>query len=220
MSKYWSFPEISSDGTWTFACCWLQHGPYDITNRTTGFWHDARDTSMPALQLLNAPASTDEIIDPQGLVLYIHNQLTTYWLPPFQTSFLRPVGNLPQLFFKLRENNYKIGICTSDTRANTMATLAALHMDHLVDAVRDDVWTRPKPHPSCIQYLCGYVQTIPEHVIIVGDAPTDMLAGKAAGCSWCIGVTTTGTGTKESLGGYTDVMIDSITDLPSLLGLV
>jgi phosphoglycolate phosphatase-like HAD superfamily hydrolase len=47
---------------------------------------------------------------------------------------------------------------------------------------------------------------------MVGDAPTDMLAGRAAGVAGCVGVTT-GVSRRADLEPFADVVLESLQAL-------
>lgn len=49
----------------------------------------------------------------------------------------------------------------------------------------DDV-TRHKPHPEPFLQTLSVLDALPEEVIIIGDAKTDVIAGKAAGLATCL----------------------------------
>ncbi len=55
---------------------------------------------------------------------------------------------------------------------------------------------RPKPHPGQVQDACVRLGLEPDQAAMVGDHPTDMMAGKAAGC-FCVGVTSGRLGAAE-----------------------
>lgn len=91
----------------------------------------------------------------------------------------------------------------------------------LVDAsVTSDEVPRGRPHPDMIHSLMKTLGIADaEQVAKVGDTPSDLHEGTAAGCSRVIGVLC-GTHTREQLAEHphTD-LIASVAELPSLLGL-
>ncbi|HEV8059455.1 MAG TPA: HAD hydrolase-like protein [Gemmataceae bacterium] len=91
----------------------------------------------------------------------------------------------------------------------------------LVDAsVTSDEVTRGRPHPEMIQLLMKNLGvTDAANVVKVGDTPADLEEGTNAGCGRVIGVTQ-GSHTRAELARYphTD-LIETVADLPALLGL-
>jgi phosphoglycolate phosphatase-like HAD superfamily hydrolase len=92
---------------------------------------------------------------------------------------------------------------------------------HLIDAtVCSDEVARGRPHTDMIRQLmlrCGV--TDPLCVAKVGDTPADLQEGFNAGCRWVVGVTG-GTHTRLELESHPHThLVDTIRDIPGLLGL-
>ena len=78
---------------------------------------------------------------------------------------------------------------------------------------------RVKPDPEAVLKACAGLGVKPEHMLMVGDTPDDQLAGRAAGAQ-AIGVTT-GAYSREHLEeAGANAVVDSLQELPALLGLV
>jgi phosphonatase-like hydrolase len=91
----------------------------------------------------------------------------------------------------------------------------------LVDAsVTSDEVARGRPYPDMIHHLMKELAVADAaNVVKVGDTPADLEEGTNAGCSRVVGVTK-GSHTRAELAGYphTD-LIETVADLPGILGL-
>jgi phosphoglycolate phosphatase len=113
----------------------------------------------------------------------------------------------------LRHNGFKLAIASTDTRKRMEESFKALKIDTFFDAIvgGDDV-ENGKPAPDMILKAAEQTRSKLEETIIVGDSVNDMKMGKNAGVKACIGVLTSG-GTREKLGPFADIIVDSITEL-------
>jgi phosphoglycolate phosphatase-like HAD superfamily hydrolase len=103
-------------------------------------------------------------------------------------------------------------IATSDDRAPTVRTLAALGIDRLVDDVLcADDGIAGKPAPDMVHAACSRLGITPDRTAVVGDSPADVAMGRAAGAGLVIAVRT-GVGTDADLTAA-DVVVDSVGDL-------
>jgi phosphoglycolate phosphatase-like HAD superfamily hydrolase len=59
---------------------------------------------------------------------------------------------------------------------------------------------------------CHALGLDPEETVMVGDMPSDLLAGRAAGCCLTVGVLT-GLGTREDLSPIADVVVPDLAAL-------
>ncbi len=80
-------------------------------------------------------------------------------------------------------SRFHIGV-VSNRQKNTAQLLRHCNLFDHVDLIisAEDVF-RSKPHPEGIFQAMEYFGTHPEHTVMVGDTPPDILAGKAAGVS-------------------------------------
>lgn len=115
----------------------------------------------------------------------------------------------------LKKRDIKIGITTR----NCMDALVLVFNDlpEYIDAVitRDD--TRlVKPHPAQIERALTRLRVTPEKALMVGDHPTDIIAGKACGAR-TLGVLT-GTTMKEAFEqAGADYVAPDIRSLPAIV---
>lgn len=74
------------------------------------------------------------------------------------------------------------GIVTNRLTLHTDLLLSALKIKHLPKCiVCGDTLSTAKPNPAPILHACELLKLIPENCIYIGDAATDIMAGKAAG---------------------------------------
>lgn len=82
----------------------------------------------------------------------------------------------------LTQQNIRWGIVTNRLTIHTDLLLTALNIKHLpVCVVCGDTLAKAKPDPAPILHACEQMKIDPEHCIYVGDAETDIMAGKSAG---------------------------------------
>jgi phosphoglycolate phosphatase len=132
--------------------------------------------------------------------------------PPL-AEMTRPIGDVRGLFAAIRAAGAYVGVVTTDNRDMTRDMLRLAGAYELVSAVvcADD-GVPLKPAPDGVLLLCQQLGVIPSRAIMVGDAPTDMLAGRAAGVSACIGVLT-GVSRAGDLEPLAHVVLPSIREL-------
>jgi phosphonatase-like hydrolase len=136
------------------------------------------------------------------------------------------VGEVPgasDAFRRLKANGVKVALNTGFNRvvAQTLIDRMRWERDGLIDdSITSDEVERGRPHPFMIRALMQRLGVDdPGCVVKTGDAPSDLLEGKNAGCGLVVGVTR-GSSTREQLAVHPhDHLIDTVADLPGLLGL-
>ncbi|MDR1124595.1 MAG: HAD family hydrolase [Deltaproteobacteria bacterium] len=113
--------------------------------------------------------------------------------------------------------NVKIGIVTR----NCIQSVDIVFPDHAkycsVIRTRHDV-SQVKPHPEHLWSALAHMQTAPADALMVGDHPTDIKAGRDAGCK-SAGVLT-GAGTPENMrAAEPDYLAEDLGKLMPLLNL-
>jgi phosphoglycolate phosphatase-like HAD superfamily hydrolase len=139
--------------------------------------------------------------------------LASAWLVPDPVALARPLADLGALFGALRRLGLRIAVATTDDRGPTAATLAALGVAPLVEALAcgdDGFPTKPAPDP--VLALCRQLGVAPAQAMVVGDTTADMRMGRSAGAGLVVGVTS-GVSTAELLAPYADVVIGSIGEM-------
>ncbi len=131
---------------------------------------------------------------------------------PFQ-RYLRPTAGAEEGLRAIQRVGGRTAVVTHDTAAAARRHLAALGWTDLVDAVIGlDVCPERKPDPRPVLAACRALGLLPEDTVMVGDTPTDLLAGRAAGCRLTVGVLT-GLGEERDLAPVADVIVPDLTAL-------
>ncbi|MEK6719282.1 MAG: HAD family phosphatase [Chloroflexota bacterium] len=135
------------------------------------------------------------------------------WHAPDPVAVAQPLANLERLFARLAADGRRIAVATTDDRDPTERTLAALGVSGWVEAiVAADDGVRVKPAPDMVLHLAASLGVRPERCAVIGDAPKDLVMGRAGGVGLVVGVLS-GVGTEADLSGLADVLLDSIGDL-------
>ena len=117
----------------------------------------------------------------------------------------------------LHKRSYRLGVATNDSTSGAEKTLVTLGVAQLFDAAYGyDAVANPKPAPDTIQAFCDLTGLRASEIAMVGDNRHDLEMARAGGCGLAVGVLS-GTGTRESLAGIADVVLDSVADLPDFL---
>lgn len=84
----------------------------------------------------------------------------------------------------LKNAGYKLGIVTTKFRVSAIPSIQHYHIDNFIDVIigLDDV-THHKPHPEPIYKALEKIKH--QGVLMVGDSPSDLLAGKNAKILTC-----------------------------------
>lgn len=99
-----------------------------------------------------------------------------------QKDALRPFPGVRGMLLALRRSGLRLGVVTSKRRERTLTTLRAVALHSLFDCiVTDDDVPRPKPSPDPIHRALEQLATLPPRALMVGDAPFDLMAARAAG---------------------------------------
>jgi phosphoglycolate phosphatase len=82
-----------------------------------------------------------------------------------------------------RPGGFALAICTNKPEQATRRILAALGLERHFAAVigGDSVPGRPKPDPAMVLAVVDRLGVAPDEAVMVGDAPNDVLAARAAG---------------------------------------
>jgi len=110
------------------------------------------------------------------------NRFYDYYRKHFSQIHFYP--GIRELLFRLKENGAKLMLFTGGGRVSTYFCLEQTGILHLFDALicGEDV-QRPKPDPEGILKLIQEQHLDLKRSIVVGDAASDVEAGKAAGIS-------------------------------------
>ncbi len=137
---------------------------------------------------------------------------------------VREVEGASKVFDLLRRSGVRVALNTGFDRAITDVILGRLGWSGgggPIDAtIASDEVARGRPHPEMIRELMrtlGVGRAL--RVAKVGDTPADLEEGTNAGCGLVIGVTS-GSHSRAELAPFPHThLIESIRDLPALMGL-
>jgi len=138
-----------------------------------------------------------------------------------KTPGIEPTPHALEAFWQLKEAGLKVALDSGFSRPIVNALLERLGWNEggLLDAtVASDEVQQGRPHPDLVlkaMTLTGVKD--PKAVAKVGDTPSDLQEGHAAGCGLVIGVTN-GTHTREQLlAHYHTHLIGSLRELPGVV---
>lgn len=125
-------------------------------------------------------------------------------------------SDLKDVLIYLKNKGVKLGVVTTDNELITRQCLGKLGVEELFDKIyTDDGKTPTKPNPYCALEFCERFGLVKEQVAMVGDTLTDMSFARNAGIK-AIGVAKN-LRNKEILAPFADVVLSSLSDLPSIL---
>ena len=154
----------------------------------------------------------------------IHRDFVARSLAFYRTApSVREIPSATRVFERLQRAGIRVALDTGFDRAITRAILDRLGWSGspLIDAtISSDEVPRGRPHPDMVLELMRRTRIgDPRRVAKVGDTPADLQEGRNAGCGLIIGVTQ-GTHRRHELERHPHThLIDTIADLPDLLGL-
>lgn len=102
-----------------------------------------------------------------------------------QTNFTKTLAfpGIDQLLKDLESANIAWGIVTNKNTLTTPLLKATGYLGRSACVVCGDTTSKSKPHPEPLYYACELLKVAPKDCLYIGDAATDVQAGKAAGMS-------------------------------------
>jgi phosphoglycolate phosphatase len=183
---------------------------YDTNERRTRPGSPLAATPMAELRVLTtALVARSTGFTPAAAAAAVANA----WRPPDPILLAHPLADLDALFGLLRAGGRRVAVVTSDDRAPTESTLAALGIGGLVDAlVCADDGLPSKPAPDALLAACRILGVAPGRTAMIGDSIADMTMATAAGIGQRIAVLS-GIGRRSELEPLSDLLIGSIAEL-------
>jgi phosphonatase-like hydrolase len=159
---------------------------------------------------------------PAAEVDSIHGDFLRRMISFYRTDpAVREINGASEVLGQLRRAGLKLALDTGFSRDIVDAILARLGWtgrELLHATVASDEVPRGRPYPDLVfraMELTGVTDA--QRVAKVGDTPSDLQEGRAAGCGLVIGVTN-GSHTREQLAPHPHThLIDNLLELPSLL---
>jgi phosphoglycolate phosphatase-like HAD superfamily hydrolase len=128
-------------------------------------------------------------------------------------DLIQPAGDAAGLLGRLQAAGVRVGVITTDQRAETEETLCIMGIAHLVDhVVCGDDGLPWKPDPDTLLVTCEQLGVEPARTAVVGDTAADLLMAQRAGAGLGVAVLT-GAGEREQLEAYADVVVGSIDEI-------
>lgn len=149
----------------------------------------------------------------------------------YETTPVRPTDGCLDCFQWLHENGIKIALTTGFYRRVTDIILSRLGWDAGLDenyigdsdfiiqaSVTSDMVENGRPAPNMIQKAMSLLNvTDPQRVVKIGDTPSDLQAGKNAGCWLSLGVTNGSHSRSELEAEPNDGLLGSLVELKDIL---
>jgi 2-phosphoglycolate phosphatase len=113
--------------------------------------------------------------------------------------------------------HYALGVCTNKPRRTSLAVLQGLALAQRFKGVvaGDDLPTR-KPDPAMVREAARQLGVPVEQVVMVGDGPQDVLAGRSAG-AFTVGVRGGIQAFARLAASEPDAIIDTLAELPDVI---
>ena len=106
---------------------------------------------------------------------YNRKQLLTH----FEIRELKPQAQIVELFNRLVENGYKIGVCSNSIRSTVLTSLAKSELiEHCSVIISNEDVKNSKPHPEMYWKAMSMMNCLPEETIIIEDSPPGLLAAE------------------------------------------
>jgi phosphoglycolate phosphatase len=111
-----------------------------------------------------------------------------------------------------------MAICTNKSRDSAMAVLESLgiHQRFQIIIAGGDM-PELKPSPAPVLAIAEHLDMSPHELVMVGDMPQDVLAGKQAGTR-TVAVLSTFTSRERLVAARPDVIIERLAQLPEIIG--
>jgi pyrophosphatase PpaX len=139
------------------------------------------------------------------------------WNHDHTAELVREYPGMSDLLAALRGAGRPMAVVTSKARAVAQLSFDVLPVRDYFDVIvtTEDTPVH-KPEPDPVLFALERLGTAPEDAVMVGDAPFDLRAGRAAGCVTV--AVTWGFFDRETLiGEEPDVIVDSVDELTELL---
>ena len=119
----------------------------------------------------------------------------------------------------LRRAGFRLGIATHDSERAARAQMATVDaLDHFDFIAGYDSGHGLKPGPGMLLAFAELTGLRPDQIVMIGDSIHDLGVGPSAGAAMAVGVLT-GPAERADLEPFADHVLDSIADLPALLGV-
>ena len=98
-------------------------------------------------------------------------------------ELIQPFPKVKETLEQLQQMHIPMAVVTSKTTATCLRGARCLGIDrYFVTVIGSDIVKHPKPDAEPTQIALETLGTMPEETLCVGDAPFDIMSGRAAGC--------------------------------------
>lgn len=126
-------------------------------------------------------------------------------------QLIRPLPGVKATLMSLKNQGFKLGVATADSKDATLFSLEHAGIYSLFDYIGySDGNVAPKPAPELLERFCTHCDLSVDEIVMFGDTVSDMLFGRNAGAKK-IGVLT-GAATQHELEPYADMILPSVAD--------
>lgn len=209
------------DGDAVVECLIAALGPHLPVSRQQALAVMGIPKPVAMRQILSAAGTVgDQALD--AAVEAAHARFRQAMIERYRTGPLEPAEGAEEVFEALRAAGVRVALDTGFSRDILDTVLERLGWGDGVKidfSIASDEVERGRPHPDLIDRAMALANVATRSTVVkVGDTPSDMEQGLAAGCGLVVGVTY-GTHTREQLDGPGVETIDRLPDLLPLMGL-
>lgn len=152
-----------------YACLNEALGEYSITEEEHINIYDGRKTTQK-LEMLTERKGLP--VDRYQEIYDVKQALTMDEIVKIQ-----PRSHIVDLFRKLTEDGYQVGVCSNSIRRTVLTALAKSQlMEYLSIIISNDDVKNPKPHPEMYWKAMSMQGCLPEETVIVEDSPQGLAA--------------------------------------------
>jgi pyrophosphatase PpaX len=128
-------------------------------------------------------------------------------------KYTKPIPEAIEFIKKLRTQNIKVGVVTSDSKESTLLTLKQFNWEDLFDVVigREST-TETKESGIPTKLAMNLIDSNPKTTIMIGDAPMDYISAKNAGIEKTI-LVSTGQINLSALKNTSDFVLSSLSEI-------
>lgn len=142
----------------------------------------------------------------------LHGDIVDMFNQGPKESFMVP--DCEATLLSLKSQGMALGIATNDSMAGLAVSLEPHGiLEHFDFVAGYDAGFGGKPAPGMALAFCDACGLSPSAIAMVGDNDHDIESGRRAGAGLCVGVLTGSSGNAE-LAPISDLVLDSIADLP------
>lgn len=131
---------------------------------------------------------------------------------------LAPIGHPAQVLGRLKVAGFALAIVTNDAEENARQQARALGLIEFLDAIHGyDSGFGSKPGPGMVAAFAERFGHRPRAMAVVGDSAHDLAAARGAGARFIL--VRSGPAPVDDLVDDADLLVDSVDDLPEILGV-